>query len=120
MPQTPDDLTRHACINTRFSLREGINAWELKRGDAALQCRVDGPLIFNSVYAAMDAALAGYGLAYVPEILARPWLESGRLQTVLQAWCPVQQGYHIFYSSERQLLPALALIIDTLRYEPQE
>ncbi|WP_313124963.1 LysR family transcriptional regulator [Pseudescherichia sp.] len=120
IPQTPDDLTRHACINTRFSLREGINAWELKRGDVALQCRVDGPLIFNSVYATMNAALAGYGLAYVPEILARPWLESGRLQAVLQDWCLVQQGYHIFYSSERQLLPALALIIDTLRYEPQE
>jgi len=118
--QTPDDLARHACINTRFSLKEGINAWELKRGDVALQCRVDGPLIFNSVYAAMDATLAGYGLAYVPELLARPWLESGRLQTVLQDWCPMQQRYHIFYSSERQLLPALALIIDTLRYEPQE
>ncbi|WP_312671869.1 LysR substrate-binding domain-containing protein [Pseudescherichia sp.] len=120
MPQTPDDLARHACINTRFSLREGINAWELKRRDVALQCRIDGPLIFNSVYATMNAALAGYGLAYVPEILARPWLESGRLQAVLQDWCPVQQGYHIFYSSERQLLLALALIIDTLRYEPQE
>jgi len=112
----PDDLARHACINTRFSLREGISAWELKQGDVALQCRVDGPLIFNSVY----AALAGYGLAYVPESLARPWLECGRLQAVLQHWCPMQQGYHIFYSSERQLLPALALIIDTLRYEPHE
>ena len=119
-PQTPDDLARHACINARFSLREGISAWELKQGDVALQCRVDGPLVFNSVYAAMDAALAGYGLAYVPEILARPWLESGRLQAELQDWCPMQQGYHIYYSSERQLLPALALIIDTLRYEPQE
>lgn len=120
IPQTPDDLARHACINNRFSPREGINAWELKRGDVALQCRVDGPLIFDSVYAAMDAALVGYGLAYVPELLARPWLESGHLQAVLQDWCPVQQAYHIFYSSERQLLPALALIIDTLRYEPQE
>lgn len=119
VPQTPEDLARHACINTRFSLKEGINAWELRKNDTALQCRVEGPLIFNSVYAAMDAALAGYGLAYLPEILARPSLESGRLQAVLQEWCPMQQGYHIFYASERQLLPALALIIDTLRYEPQ-
>lgn len=116
-PLTPDDLAKHACINTRFSLKEGINAWELRKGDTALQCRVEGPLIFNSVYAAIDASLAGYGLAYVPEILAHPWLESGHLQAVLQEWCPMQQGYHIFYSSERQLLPALALIIDTLRYE---
>lgn len=89
IPQTPDDLARHACINSRFSLREEISAWELKRDGVALQSRVDGPVIFNSAYAAMDAALAGYGL-------------SGRLQTVLKDWCPIQQGYHIFYSSERQ------------------
>ncbi|CAH5148352.1 LysR family transcriptional regulator [Klebsiella oxytoca] len=119
IPLTPGDLSQHSCINSRFSMKEGIKAWELKKGDINLTCRVEGPLIFNSVYAALDAALAGYGLAYLPEMLARPWLESGRLQRVLEAWCPWQPGYHIFYSSERQLLPALSLIIETLRYEPQ-
>ncbi|HGV9335863.1 TPA: LysR family transcriptional regulator [Raoultella planticola] len=119
-PLTPDDLSQHSCINTRFSFKEGINAWELRKNGINLTCRVEGPLIFNSVYAALDAALAGYGLAYIPEMLANPWLESGRLQTVLDTWCPVQPGFHIFYSSERQLLPALSLIIETLRYEPRE
>lgn len=76
-PQTPDDLARHACINTHFSLKEGINAWEQKRDGISLQSCVDGPVIFNSVNAAMDSALAGYGLAYVPKLLARPLLESG-------------------------------------------
>lgn len=117
LPLTPDDLSQHACINTRFSFREGINAWELRKEGINLTCRVEGPLLFNSVYAALDAALAGYGLAYLPEMLARPWLESGHLQTVLEAWCPTQRGFHIFYSGERQLLPALSLIIETLRYE---
>ena len=120
IPLTPDDLNQHSCLNTRFSFKEGINAWELEKDGINLTCRVDGPLIFNSVYAALDAALAGYGLAYLPEMLVRPWLESGRLQAVLEKWCPVQPGFHIFYSSERQLLPALSLIIETLRYEPQE
>ncbi|HGH5397600.1 TPA: LysR family transcriptional regulator [Raoultella planticola] len=119
-PLTPDDLSQHSCINTRYSFKEGINAWELRKNGINLTCRVEGPLIFNSVYAALNAALAGYGLAYIPEMLATPWLESGRLQTVLDTWCPVQPGFHIFYSSERQLLPALSLIIETLRYEPRE
>lgn len=117
IPLTPDDLSQHSCINTRFSFKGGINAWELKKGEINLTCHVEGSLIFNSVYAALDAALAGYGLAYLPEMLARSWLDSGRLQAVLEAWCPVQRGFHIFYSSERQLLPALSLIIETLRYE---
>jgi len=117
-PLTPEDLLRHACINTRYSMKEGISPWELKKGDALQAWRVDGPLIFNSVYAALDAAMAGYGFAFVPENLARPWLDNGTLQAVLEEWCPLRQGFHIFYSSERQLLPALSMIIETLRYEP--
>lgn len=120
LPLTPDDLSQHSCINTRFSVMEGVQAWELKKGEINLRCRVEGPLTFNSFYAALDAALAGYGLAYLPAILAREELESGRLASVLAAWCPRQPGFHIFYSSERQLLPALSLIIETLRYEGEE
>ncbi|QOL15197.1 LysR family transcriptional regulator [Dickeya dianthicola] len=119
LPLSPDDLTQHLCINTRFSLKEGISPWILKKGADIQQCRVEGPLVFNSVYAALDAALAGYGLAFVPDILARPWLENGRLQSVLQEWCPLSQGFYIFYPGERQLLPALSMIIDTLRHELQ-
>lgn len=118
LPLTPEGLARHACINTRYSMKEGITPWELKKGDTLEAYRVDGPLIFNSVYAALDAALAGYGLAFVPESIARPWLDKGRLHSVLDEWCPLRQGFHIFYASERQLLPALSMIIETLRYEP--
>lgn len=118
LPRSPDDLKLHSCINTRFSLKEGINPWELKKGDNVQPYRFDGPLIFNSYYAALDAARAGFGFACVPEILARPGLESGHLQEVMQEWHPLRQGFHLFYSSERQLLPALSMIIETLRDEP--
>jgi len=119
LPLTPADLAQHACINTRFSSKEGITPWELKKGDVIWQSRPEGSLVFNSVYAALDAALAGYGFAFVPEMLARPWLESGHLKTVLEEWCPLRPGFHLFYSGERQLLPALSMIVETLRYEPQ-
>lgn len=119
LPLSPEDLEKHACINTRFSLKEGISPWVLKKDENIQPCRVEGPLVFNSVYTALDAARAGYGLACVPDMLARPWLESGHLVPVLQEWCTLRQGFHIFYPSERQLLPALSMIIETLRYEPQ-
>ena len=38
------------------------------------------------------AALAGFGLAYVPEDLAQPHLAKGRLTRVLEAWCPPYSG----------------------------
>lgn len=118
LPRSPDDLAKHSCITTRFSLKEGITPWVIKKDEGVQLYRVEGPLVFNSVYAALDAAVAGYGFACVPDILARPWLESGHLQPVLEEWCPLRPGYHIFYPGERQLLPALSMIIEALRYEP--
>ncbi|MFJ2988590.1 LysR family transcriptional regulator [Collimonas sp. NPDC087041] len=115
-PKTPSDLTHHACINMRFSIRSGVYAWELKKGKQSLQVRVDGPWTFNSIYPAIDAALAGFGLAYMPEELARPHIDSGKLQPVLMDWRPTFPGFHIFYANRRQLSPALSLIVETLRY----
>lgn len=115
-PKTPSNLTHHACINMRFSIRSGVYAWELKKGKQSLQVRVDGPWTFNSIYPAIDAALAGFGLAYMPEELARPHIDSGKLQPVLMDWCPTFPGFHIFYANRRQLSPALSLIVETLRY----
>lgn len=116
-PKVPGDLSHHQCINTRYSNRGGVYAWELKKGKRNLQTRVQGPWTFNSVYPVLDAALEGFGLAYVPEELARPHLASGNLQAVLKDWCPTFPGLHIFYASRRQSSPALSLIIETLRYK---
>ncbi|HCF5435913.1 LysR family transcriptional regulator [Pseudomonas putida] len=115
-PKVPSDLTLHDCINMRFSIRGGVYAWELKKGNSNLQVRVEGSWTFNCIYQVVDAALAGFGLAYVPEELALPHIASGRLQPVLKDWCPSFPGVHIFYASRRQPSPALSLVVETLRY----
>ncbi|CAM4137938.1 HTH lysR-type domain-containing protein [Bordetella tumbae] len=116
LPRVPADLTQHDCINMRFSMRGGVYAWELKKGKRNVQVRVDGPWTFNGIYPVLDAALAGFGLAYMPEELAQPHIESGRLLSALKDWCPTFPGLHIFYANKRQLSPALSLIVETLRY----
>jgi DNA-binding transcriptional LysR family regulator len=100
----------------RFSMRGGVYAWELKKGKRNLQVRVEGSWTFNCVYPVVEAALAGFGLAYMPEELARPHIKSGRLHAVLKDWCPTFPGLHIFFASRRQSSPALSLIVEALRY----
>jgi DNA-binding transcriptional LysR family regulator len=116
LPKSPSDLTEHECINMRFSMRGGVYAWELKKGKRNLQVRVEGSWTFNCVYPVVEAALAGFGLAYMPEELARPHIKSGRLHAVLKDWCPTFPGLHIFFASRRQSSPALSLIVEALRY----
>jgi DNA-binding transcriptional LysR family regulator len=64
----------------------------------------------------LDGALAGLGLAYLPEDSVQPYLNEGRLIRVLADWCPPYPGYHLYYPSRRQPTPAFALLVDTLRH----
>jgi DNA-binding transcriptional LysR family regulator len=114
-PKMPANLGEHHCINTRFSTRGGVYAWELKKAKRNVQVRVNGPWTFNSTYLVLEAALSGAGLAYVPEQLALPHFASGRLQPVLQDWCPTFPGLHIYYAN-RQVSPALSLVVEILRH----
>ncbi len=77
---------------------------------------MEGQLVFNGIFQVLHAALAGFGLAYVPEDLAQPHLAEGRLERVLEAWSPPWSGYHLYYPSRRQPSPAFALLVDALRH----
>ena len=78
--------------------------------------RVEGQLVFNNIALRLNAALAGFGLAYLPEDQVQPHLADGRLVRVLDDWCPPFPGYHLYYPSRRQHTPAFALLVDALRY----
>ncbi len=115
-PQTPQDLTTHACINLRLPTHGGLYAWEFERDGRELRVRVEGQLMFNTTALILKAALAGFGLAYLPEEQVQPHLAEGRLVRVLEDWCPPFSGYHLYYPSRRQHTPAFALLVETLRY----
>ena len=115
-PKRPQDLIGHNCINLRLPTHGGLYAWEFEKGGRELKVRVEGQLVFNGTFQMLNAALAGFGLAYVPEDLAQPHLAKGRLNRVLEDWCPPFSGYHLYYPSRRQSSPAFALLVDALRY----
>ncbi len=115
-PKKPQDLVHHDCVNLRLPTHGGLYAWEFEKGDRELRVRVEGQVTFNSTPQMLTAALAGFGLAYVPEELAQPHLAKGRLKRVLEDWCPPYSGYHLYYPSRRQPSAAFALLVEALRY----
>lgn len=114
-PKRPKDLLDHNCIRLRLPTHGGTYAWELRKGTREMQVRVDGQLTFNGAYQMLNAALAGAGLAFIPEDLASPHVGAGRLQFVLRDWFPTFPGLHIFYPSRRQYSKALSVVVDALR-----
>jgi DNA-binding transcriptional LysR family regulator len=115
-PKRPQELLGHNCINLRLPTYGGLYAWEFGKEGRELKVHVDGQLVFNGTFQMLNAALAGFGLAYVPEDVAQPHLAKGRLKRVLDDWCPPYSGYHLYYPSRRQPTPAFALLVDALRY----
>jgi DNA-binding transcriptional LysR family regulator len=115
-PETPHDLSNHACINLRMG-SGSIYTWEYDKDGRELKVRVDGQLVFNDVDLIVAAALAGHGLAHLPEDRFVSLLASGALIRVLEDWCEPFEGYYLYYPSRRQPSPAFSLLLDALRYK---
>jgi DNA-binding transcriptional LysR family regulator len=115
-PKTPHELTAHDCVNLRLPTLGGLYAWEFEKAGRALNVRVDGRLVFNDSHAALAAAVAGFGLAFVMEDQVRAHLADGRLVRVLADWTPPFPGHHLYYPSRRQLSPAFAVVVEALRH----
>lgn len=115
-PKTPQDLTRHNCINLRLPTYGGLFPWDLEKDGREINVRGEGQLIFNSLSMRLHSALDGLGMAYMPEDHVKPYIADGRLIRVLKDWCPSFPGYHLYYPSRRHSSPALALLADNLRY----
>ncbi|MDK4736514.1 LysR family transcriptional regulator [Rhizobium sp. CNPSo 3490] len=114
-PSRPQDLMDHNCINLRLPTYGGIYAWEFEKEGHELKVRVEGQLVFNNIGLRLNAALAGAGLAYMPEDAVELHVASGRLTRVLEDWCPPFPGYHLYYPSRRHASAAFALVVDALR-----
>ncbi len=115
-PKTPQDLSAHACINLRFPTLGGLYAWEFEKAGKEINVKVEGQVIVNDIELARQAAVDGAGLAYLPEDYAASRIASGALIRVLENWCLPFPGYHLYFPSRRQQSPALALVIEVLRY----
>ena len=91
-PKKPQDLTDHNCINLRLPTHGGLYAWEFEKGGRELRVRVDGQLVLNGTIQMLNAALAGFGLAYVPEDLAQPHVAAGTSQASARGLVPAFCG----------------------------
>ncbi|MBR8348422.1 LysR family transcriptional regulator [Burkholderia ambifaria] len=115
-PKTPQDLLDHDCVTLRLATAKGIYAWELKKGRNEIQARVNGRITCNTQPHMVQAALDGFGIAFVTEDIVLDHVRSGQLRIVMPDWCPVFPGYHAYYPSRRQASRAFSIVIDALRH----
>lgn len=113
-PVAPADLMAHRCIRQRLPSGKRYR-WEFERGDQAIAIDVPGALSLDDNDLMVEAAVAGQGIAFVPDLFARPALDAGRLVLVLDDWTPAAPGNCLYYASYRHVPAPLRAFIAVVR-----
>jgi DNA-binding transcriptional LysR family regulator len=112
-PSAPRDLSRHECIRRRFP-GGSLQVWEFQRRTRAVEVPV-GRIVVNDAQIAVNAAVAGGGLAYVHEKYVERELAAGELVRLLEPWSPGIGAPYLYYPRQRYLSAALRAFIDLAR-----
>lgn len=114
-PKAPKDLLEHECIRQRLGSSARFLDWEFTRGGKAISISVQGRFIFSEMRAALAAARAGCGLAYVFRQFAAVESREGELSVLLDRYTRPEEAFHLYYPS-RALMPAkLRAFVDFIR-----
>ncbi|MBT9465567.1 LysR family transcriptional regulator [Hydrogenophaga sp.] len=113
IPKSPRDLAGHDCIRRRFP-GGGLQTWDFQRRHIAPDTGTPR-LVVNDAQVAVNAAVAGGGLAYVHEKYVERELTTGELVRVLEGWSPGIGPPYLYYPRQRFLSAAMKAFVDFAR-----
>jgi DNA-binding transcriptional LysR family regulator len=115
MPKSISDLHQHNCIGLRLVGSGAIFDWELKDGKKTVAVKTSGTALVTDPTHALDLALAGVGVAYAVEPLARRHIRAGRLRWLLPQTAVEYDGLFLYYPRRASQTPKLRAFIDVAK-----
>jgi DNA-binding transcriptional LysR family regulator len=109
-PETPDDLSRHACIHFKYPSSGRVAPWAFRPPCERLL--LPRSLTFNNTDAGLRAARDGLGLAHLPVYVAEPDMRTGNLVPVLTSFMVPHGSLSLVWPSNRQLSPKVRALVD--------
>lgn len=114
IPEHPNDLFKHRCL--RIRLGNGcMYDWEFEKDGEAISVAVPGMITIDETRVGLSLVSQGAGLMYAPEPAMASLVEKGQVVRVLDDWASMAPGFHMYFSSHRQLPTGLRLLIDLIR-----
>jgi DNA-binding transcriptional LysR family regulator len=114
-PKSITDLHQHNCIGIRLGKYAAIYEWELIDGKKPVAVKTSGTALVTEPTQALSLALAGVGIAYVVEPLARRHLRDGALKWLLPQTAVEFDGLFLYYPRRASLAPKLRAFIDVAK-----
>ncbi|RTR37249.1 LysR family transcriptional regulator [Shewanella canadensis] len=108
IPHSLSELEQHNC------LQGTLDYWRFQENGKTRNVRVKGNLSCNSGHALVDAAIKGIGIIQLPDYYVLPYLEDGRLITLLEQNRQPDEGIWALYPHNRHLSPKVRMLLDYL------
>ncbi len=113
-PKTPHALSEHNCLAYTYQA-EGAYDWHFSQGKQEFSIRISGNFATNNSQALRKAALAGYGLAYVPRCCVYEDMQKGNLVALLNEYEARSLGIYAVYPYTRHQPQKIKLLIEHLK-----
>ena len=114
-PQTPAELSEHNCLHYSHFVAP---SWQLTDSQGEeVSVTVSGNLSAGISSLLLEAAVAGCGIAMLPELEAQRALNSGALKPVLPGWTPKALSVYGIYLSRDYQPSALPLFLDEIQQQ---
>lgn len=117
VPSHPRELIAHRCIGWRASPEVTPYRWEFVENGAPFDVAVEPQITTNDLRLMLRTALCGGGLTFATRDTFAPWLASGELVSVLEAFLPSFPGFYLYYPQRRNMPPKLRALIEHVRAE---
>ncbi|MCR4470148.1 LysR family transcriptional regulator [Burkholderia sp. SCN-KJ] len=111
LPSTLEDLTRHDCINFRFS-RGRIREWEFKVDGHVRKHLPTAKLTFNDADLVLKAVRDGHGLAQLPAYQICDCIARNELVEALTRYAPDDRDHYICYLCRQHLPSRIRVFVD--------
>lgn len=113
-PQNPQELNEHNCLIYRYD-GTGSDQWVFKEDGKDYNVQVNGRFRSNNLDSLRKAALAHFGIAYLPKALVHEDLLAKNLISILTKQSGKDLGIYAVYPRTRQPDKKLKLLIDYFR-----
>ncbi|GMM88390.1 LysR family transcriptional regulator [Vibrio fortis] len=114
-PSCPSELSDHNCLIYRSRERD-YTSWAFDNGQESLCVTVSGDYSVDLAEAVRDAAVAGWGIAYLATYLVKEEFRSGQLIQVLPEWKASQiMPFFAVYPSRKNMPKKLSTVIEFLK-----
>jgi DNA-binding transcriptional LysR family regulator len=107
-PETPDELLGHQ------ALMQGTESWRFKNGDKTITVHPQGRFKADNAIAIVAAAIAGLGLAWLPDGVTDPYVASGELVPVMPRFPPPKAGIYVVRPQGQNPSAKIRLLTDLL------